>query len=58
MAASPEHLVNLIRCMHPYGFRSGQWAELKGTTDLPGFAEGDRACYLVEFPDGGTTVDR
>lgn len=44
----------LIRALHPYAFRSGEWAELKGTTDLPGFPEGDRCCYLVEFPDGMT----
>ena len=40
--------------MHPYGFRNGKWAELKGTVNLPGFPDGDRRCYLVEFPDGVT----
>lgn len=38
-----------IRTNHPYGFRSGEWAELKAT--VPGT---DRDCYLVEFPDGVT----
>ncbi len=42
----------LIRGTHPYAFRSGEWAVLKGTTLLPGFPEGERECYLVEFPDG------
>lgn len=38
-----------IRSTHPYGFRSGQWADVKGV--VPGR---DRECYLVEFPDGVT----
>ncbi len=38
-----------IRHTHPYGFRSGTWAEIKAV--VPG--EG-RECYLVEFPDGVT----
>lgn len=41
-----------IRATHPDAFRSGEWARLRGTTALPGFPEGDRVCYLVEFPDG------
>lgn len=41
----------LIRGTHPYVFRSGEWAKLCGTASLPGFPEGDRDCYLVEFPD-------
>jgi hypothetical protein len=44
----------LIRATHRYAFRSGEWATLKGTTELPGFPEGDRKCYLVEFDDGVT----
>ena len=43
-----------IRATHPYCFRSGQWARISGTTSLPGFPEGDRDCYLVEFADGVT----
>jgi hypothetical protein len=43
-----------IRKTHRYGFRSGQWAVLRGTASLPGFPEGDRDCYLVEFDDGVT----
>jgi hypothetical protein len=46
--------VTLIRATHPYAFRCGEWAELKGTTDLPGYPGGERRCYLVEFPDGTT----
>lgn len=38
-----------IRGNHPYAFRSGEWAELKGIVPGP-----DRECYLVEFPDGVT----
>lgn len=44
----------LIRATHPDAFRSGSWARLAGTAELPGFPEGDRCCYLVEFPDGVT----
>ena len=44
----------LIRATCPGAFRSGQWARLSGTAALPGFPEGDRDCYLVEFPDGVT----
>jgi hypothetical protein len=51
-AEAPEPVRREIRIMHPHGFRSGQWARLIGTTDLPMFPEGDRRCYLVEFPDG------
>lgn len=41
-----------IRAMHPYAFRSGKWAVIKGTVLLPVREnEPDRACYLVEFPD-------
>ena len=43
-----------IRATHPYAFRCGEWAQLKGLTDLPGYPEGDRTCYLVEFEDGET----
>jgi hypothetical protein len=42
-----------IRATHPDSFRSGEWATLKGTALLP-FNGEDRACYLVEFPDGIT----
>lgn len=47
-------MTKLIRATHRYAFRSGQWARLRGTAALPGFPEGDRECYLVEFPDGVT----
>ena len=42
-----------IRSTHPYAFRSGEWARIKGTAMLP-VTEGepDRACYLVAFEDG------
>jgi hypothetical protein len=33
--------------MHPYGFRSGQWARVLTTVESYG-----RPCWLVEFPDG------
>lgn len=38
-----------IRSLHPYSFRSGEWAKL--VCVVPGE---DRDCYLVEFPDGVT----
>lgn len=41
-----------IRATHWAMFRSGEWAKLKGITDLPGFSGGERECYLVEFSDG------
>lgn len=41
----------IIRATHPDSFRSGQWAELIGTTDEP---ETGRRCYTVKFPDGET----
>ncbi len=43
-----------IRAVQPEGFRAGEWARLRGTAALPGFPEGDRPCYLIEFPDGVT----
>jgi len=48
----PDHGTH-IRAMHPYAFRSGEWARIKGTAMLPvKDGEPDRACYLVEFDDG------
>ena len=42
-----------IRAMHPYAFRSGEWARIRGTAMLPvREGEPDRACYLVRFSDG------
>lgn len=38
-----------IRATHRYAFRSGIWADLKGTVADP---ETGRECYLVEFGDG------
>jgi hypothetical protein len=46
--------VRYIRSTGRYAFRRDEWARLAGTTALPGFPEGDRVCYLVEFPDGVT----
>jgi hypothetical protein len=40
--------VKQIRGIHPYTFRSGEWAELKEVAS--GFNRRD--CYLVEFSDG------
>ena len=41
----------LIRATHPYGFRSGEWAELVGLNfdHIP-----LRPCFFVRFPDGVT----
>lgn len=39
--------VRLIRTMHHYGFRTGQWAVLEGVVVVKG-----RACYDVRFEDG------
>ena len=41
----------LIRTMHPYGFRCGEWAMLRDIITDP---ERDRDCYLVEFGDKET----
>ena len=41
--------MTLIRQMHPYGFRSGEWAMLRCIVPGP-----DRDCYLVEFADSVT----
>lgn len=41
-----------VRTMHPYGFRSGVWADLI-TTDT---REDGRPTWLVAFPDGVTDV--
>ena len=47
--------MTLIRAMHRYAFRSGEWATLKGLASLPvREGEPDRDCYLVEFDDGVT----
>jgi hypothetical protein len=39
----------LIRTCHPCGFRSGEWASLKGTVEDP---DTGRLCYAVMFADG------
>ena len=45
-----------IRHTHPYGFRSGQWAEILTVAPANGDSDicqpGD--CYVVRFPDGVT----
>lgn len=38
-----------IRSLHPYAYRSGEWAQIVGRDSSDG-----RACYLVVFPDGAT----
>lgn len=48
LGRQPEQ-VRLIRTMHCYGFRTGQWAILEGVGIVKG-----RACYLVRFEDGKT----
>lgn len=47
---APEGTV-FIRTMHPYGFRSREWARLVTVMTDP---EHERDCYLVWFPDGAT----
>lgn len=42
-------VADLIRTLHPDGFRCGEWAVLHGTVTDP---ERGRDCYLVEFSDG------
>lgn len=37
----------MIRTMHPYGFRSGQWASIVAEGTFRG-----SPCYVVKFPDG------
>ena len=37
-----------IRSVHPYGFRSGQWAEILKTVPL----EDGRPSYHIRFADG------
>ena len=45
----------MMRAMHPYAFRSGEWAVVRGSALLPVRAgEPDRACWLVQFSDGAT----
>jgi hypothetical protein len=36
-----------VRQTHPYGYRSGEWAEVLTTVESYG-----RPCWLVEFSDG------
>lgn len=45
-------MTTLIRGRHPYVYRSGTWAVLRGIISLPGFPEGNRLCWIVEFSDG------
>jgi hypothetical protein len=42
----PSELVQ-VRQIHPYGFRSGQWARVLTTVESY-----NRPCWLVQFPDG------
>jgi hypothetical protein len=42
-------LVTSIRTMHPYGYRSGEWATLAGQVQVKG-----RDCYVVRFDDGAS----
>ena len=47
--------VVMIRGMHRYCFRSGEWATIVGMEVLPGPFEGRsamRVCFQVVFPDG------
>lgn len=39
-----------VRQTHPYGFRSGQWAQIVGVDE----SVYGRPCFLVVFPDGAT----
>jgi hypothetical protein len=39
-----------IRATHPYGFRSGEWAEVLTTAPAAGGAD----CFVVRFGDGVT----
>lgn len=38
-----------IRSTHPYGYRSGEWAEILTVAPSP-----ERDCYVVRFLDGAT----
>lgn len=49
-AGTAVDMAGLIRTTHPYGFRCGKWAKLRGTVMLP-WPQGDRPCYVVEFSD-------
>jgi hypothetical protein len=42
-------VADLIRTLHPQGFRRGEWAALRGTVTDPEYG---RDCYIVEFADG------
>jgi hypothetical protein len=44
-------LPGFIRQQHPYGFRSGHWAQVIGTSTAEGAG---CLCWLVVFPDGRT----
>ena len=50
MSTTGNDTAKLIRATHPYGFRSGEWAEILTIAPDP---EG-RDCYVVRFSDGFT----
>lgn len=50
--ASEGRTLSAVRTMHPYGFRSGQWASLVAQDTR----EDGRPTWLVAFPDGVTDV--
>ena len=38
-----------VRSMHPYAYKSGQWAQIVGEVERNG-----RPCWLIVWPDGKT----
>jgi hypothetical protein len=42
---------SMVRTMHHYGFRCGQWAQVVAVVEAR-----DRPCWLVSFPDGVTDL--
>lgn len=51
MVPEHENVGKLIRATHPYGYRTGEWAEVRMVVPCR-----SRYCYLVEFPDKATDL--
>jgi hypothetical protein len=45
-----------IRSLHPYSYRSGEWATLIGFYSLTTETIKDRECYVVVFDDGDSDL--
>lgn len=49
-----ERVGQQIRSMHPWAYRSGEWATITGVTEKYVHDNERRGCYQLRWPDGAT----